>query len=310
MLKSSPVLNFHLKLCRLPRGRSIQDIIEIATKLEPLEPRWIDVTAHASEATYNEKSDGSIERKVYRRRPGTMGICGVIQNRFKIDTVAHLLCQGFTKEETENTLIELHYTGVHNVLALRGDGPNYKKEVNKSRGINQFASDLVHQIVDLRKGHFVNAVDEGAALDFCVGVAGYPEKHFEAANLKTDIINLKKKVDAGAEYVMTQMFYDNQKFLEFVDLCVDAGITVPIIPGIKIIKSKNQLVSIAKNFYVDFPEELVSQIEQNPDKVPAVGIEWARKQTQELIHAGFPVIHFYIMNDTDNVLQVVKPFKK
>jgi methylenetetrahydrofolate reductase (NADPH) len=301
---------FSFEIVPPPRGRSIQDIIEIATKLEPVEPRWIDVTAHASEATYNEKADGSIERKVYRRRPGTMGICGVIQNRFKIDTVAHLLCQGFTKEETEDALIELHYTGVHNVLALRGDGPNYKKEVNKSRGINQFASDLVGQIVDLRKGHFVNAVDEGGALDFCVGVAGYPEKHFEAANLKTDILNLKKKVDAGGEYVMTQMFYDTQKFFEFEQQCRDAGITVPIIPGLKIIKSKNQLVSIAKNFYVDFPEELVSQIELNPDKVPAVGIEWAKKQTQELISAGYPVVHFYIMNDTDNVLQVVKTFKK
>lgn len=301
---------FSFEIVPPPRGRSVQDIIEIVTKLEPIHPRWIDVTAHASEATYTEKSDGSIERKVYRRRPGTMGICGIIQNRFKIDTVAHLLCQGFSKEETEDALIELHYMGVHNVLALRGDGPNYKKEISKSRSINQYASDLVEQMIDLRKGHFVNSVDEGAALDFCVGVAGYPEKHFEAANLKTDIANLKKKVDAGGEYIMTQMFYDNKKFFEFVDQCRQAGITCPIIPGIKILKSKNQLISIAKNFYVDFPDEMVQLIEKNPDRVTEVGIDWAKNQAAELLKEGYPVIHFYIMNDTENVLQVVKSFTK
>lgn len=297
---------FSFEIVPPPRGRSVQDIIEIVTKLEAVHPRWIDVTAHASEATYLEREDGSIEKKIYKKRPGTMGICGIIQNRFKIDTVAHLLCLGFTKEETEDALIELHYTGVHNLLALRGDGPNYKKEIDKSRRMNYFASDLVDQVVSMRKGEFLTAVDAASSMDFCVGVAGYPEKHFEAANLKTDILNLKKKVDAGAEYIMTQMFFDNKKYFEFVDQCREAGIKVPIVPGLKLVKSKNQLVNLAKNFYVDFPEELVSLIEKHPDKVPAIGREWAQKQAVELIQNKVPVVHFYIMNDADGVLEVVK----
>lgn len=297
---------FSFEIIPPPRGRTIQDIIEIVTQLEAIHPRWIDVTAHASEANYFEKEDGRIEKKIYKKRPGTMGICGVIQNRFKIDTVAHLLCLGFSKEETEDALIELHYMGVHNILALRGDGSNFKKEIDSHRSINIHASDLVSQVIAMRKGEFINAIDQTSSMDFCVGVAGYPEKHFEAANLKTDIQNLKKKVDAGAEYIVTQMFFDNTKYFEFVDQCRSAGITVPIVPGLKLVHSKKQLVSLAKNFYIDFPDELVSQIEKNPDQVKSIGHEWALKQSLELIKEGAPILHYYIMNNADDVLSVIK----
>lgn len=301
---------FSFEIVPPPRGRSVQDVIDIVNRLEPFGPRWIDVTAHAAEATYSEKADGSVERKAYRRRPGTMGICGIIQNRFKIDTVAHVLCKGFSKQETEDALIELNYMGVHNVLALRGDGPNYKKEISPNKQVNQFASDLVLQIAGLKRGEFIHSTDSASSLDFCVGVAGYPEKHFEAANLKSDIQFLKKKIDAGAEYVTTQMFYDNSKFFEFRDLCESAGINVPIIPGIKILRSKSQLSNIAKNFYVDFPEELVNLVEKSPDKAEEIGCDWAMKQTKELFESGCPVVHFYIMNDTESVIKVIKQFKR
>jgi methylenetetrahydrofolate reductase (NADPH) len=301
---------FSYEIVPPPRGRSVEDIVSIVKDLAPLQPPWIDVTAHASEAYYLEKDDGSVERKIYKKRPGTLGICGIIQNRFQIDTVAHVLCLGFSREETEDALIELNYLGIHNILALRGDGPNYKKHMDKSRTANHYAIDLVEQLQDLRQGKFLTEHDNTSKLDFGVGVAGYPEKHFEAANLKTDIEYLKQKVDAGSEYIMTQMFFDNSKFFEFVRQCRDAGITVPILPGIKVLRSPAQLVSIPKNFHIDFPEELVERIHNNRDQVERIGIEWAQQQVAELLKEGVPCVHFYVMNDTKNVVEVVKSFQK
>lgn len=301
---------FSYEIVPPPRGRSVQDIIDIVEALKPTHPAWIDVTAHSSSAYYNEREDGTIERKIYKKRPGTIGICGIIQNRFQIDTVVHLLCLGFTKEETEDALLELNFLGIHNILALRGDGPNYKKEVSKNRSMNFFASDLVEQVKALNAGKFLDEIEGGSKFDFCVGVAGYPEKHFEAPNLKLDLINLKKKVDAGADYIVTQMFFDNKHYFDFVKEARAIGINIPIIPGIKVIKNASQLVSIPKNFYIDFPDQLVEAITRDPKNVTAIGKEWATNQVQGLLEGGVPGVHFYIMNDTGTIVDIVKKFQK
>lgn len=301
---------FSYEIVPPPRGRSVQDIIDIVEALKPTNPAWIDVTAHSSSAYYNEREDGTIERKIYKKRPGTIGICGIIQNRFQIDTVVHLLCLGFTKEETEDALLELNFLGIHNILALRGDGPNYKKEVSKNRSMNFFASDLVEQVKALNAGKFLDEIEGGSKFDFCVGVAGYPEKHFEAPNLKLDLVNLKKKVDAGADYIVTQMFFDNKHYFEFVKEARAVGINIPIIPGIKVIKNASQLVSIPKNFYIDFPDQLVEAITRDPKNVTAIGKEWATNQVQGLLEGGVPGVHFYIMNDTGTIVDIVKKFQK
>lgn len=287
-----------------PRGRSAQEIIDTVEILEPVHLAWIDVTSHSSMAYYHEKSDGTVEKRIYKKRPGTLGICGIIQNRFKIDTVAHILCKGYTREETEDALIELHYLGIHNILALRGDGPNYTKEVSKIRTVNQYASDLVKQAYELRQGRFIEDISDSMPLDFCIGVAGYPEKHFEAANMKMDLTALKAKVDAGADYIVTQMFFDNQKYFDFVKSCREMGIQVPIIPGLKIIKTLNQITSLPKTFHVDLPTELVDQLVENPKHAQEIGVNWAQKQAQELLKAGVPVLHFYIMNDALQVKNI------
>ncbi len=214
------------------------------------------------------------------------------------------------KEEIEDALLELNFLGIHNILALRGDGPNYKKELSRNRSMNYYASDLVEQVKDLNRGKFLEEVEGGSRFDFCVGVAGYPEKHFEAPNLKLDLINLKKKVDAGADYVVTQMFFDNQHYFDFVKMAREQGITVPIIPGIKVLKSASQMVSVPKNFYIDFPDELVERITSDPKNVAHIGKEWAMNQVQGLLENGAPCVHFYIMNDTSTIVDIVKKYQK
>lgn len=291
------------------RGSSAKDIVDVVEKLAVLDPPWIDVTSHSSTADYREKKDGTIEKRTIRKRPGMLGICGIIQNRFKIDTVAHMLCLGFTKEETEDALIELNFLGIENILALRGDAPNFSKPVRADRTTNFLASDLVKQVHELRSGQLLGDMDNSAAMHFCVGVAGYPEKHFEAPSLKLDVQNLKKKVDAGADYVMTQMFFDNKKYFDFVQLCRDEGIKVPILPGLKMIKSAAQLNSIPKNFYIDLPDELVDKVTTHPHLAAETGKEWMRKQTQGLLEAGVPGVHYYVLNNVDAVTEVVRSFR-
>lgn len=289
-----------------PRGSSVKDIIDVVEVLTALNPPWIDVTSHSSVTQYHERGDGTISKRTVRKRPGTLGICGIIQNRFKIDTVAHILCQGFSKEETEDALIELSFLGIHNVLALRGDAPIGSAAASKLNVTNRYASDLVNQINGIRGGKFVEDLLDSEPIDFGIGVAGYPEKHFEAPSLKADVLNLKRKVDAGADYVITQMFFNNDKFFAFEKACRDAGITVPIVPGIKILRSAAQLRSLPKAFFIDLPDALVDSVLKSPEHASAIGQEWALQQSQDLLARGCKTLHYYVLNDVGAVKDIVK----
>ena len=300
---------FSFEIIPPPRGKTVRDIIDIVEQIAPVNPPFIDVTSHMAEAVYDELSDGTIKRRVRKKRPGTISICGIIQNRYGIDTVPHLLCSGFTREETEDAMIELNFLGITNVLAIRGDQSNYAKVVREGRSQNIYASDLVHQIVDLRRAQYLDEIQNSEPLNFCVGVGGYPEKHIEAPNLKTDIRNLKAKVDAGADYIVTQMFYDNGSFREYERQCREAGITVPIIPGIKPIETVRQLTSLPKHFHVTMPDALVDEILASPERVKEIGRRWAKNQVEELIGAGVPCIHFYVMSDASTVVSIIEELK-
>jgi len=288
-----------------PRGKSVQDIIEIVEQLLPFKPPFIDVTSHSAEAYYEEFNDGTVRRRVRKKRPGTISICGIISIRYGIDTVPHLLCRGFTREETEDALIELKYLGIHNVLAIRGDETNYKKRLDTSRSVNAYAGELVAQLANLKRGSYLEEIENSEPIDMCIGVGGYPEKHFEAPNQKTDLEYLKRKIDAGADYVVTQMFFDNRLFFEFQRACREAGIDVPIIPGIKILDRVNQLTSLPKNFHVTVPEELSDEIRENPEHVREIGRRWGARQVQELVESGMKCVHFYVMNDAQSVTEVL-----
>ncbi len=288
------------------RGGTVRDVIGMVEQVAPLNPPFIDVTSHSAEAVYDELPDGTIKRRVRKKRPGTISICGIIQNRWGIDTVPHLLCTGFTREETEDAAIELNYLGIHNVLAIRGDESNYAKALGQGRTRNVHASDLVAQLADLREGRFIDDIANSKPIGFCVGVGGYPEKHIEAPNLKTDIANLKAKVAAGADYVVSQMFFDNGAYLDWLAACRAAGITVPIIPGVKFIDSVRQLTSLPKHFHVSIPDELVDEINASPAHVQEIGRRWGRRQVEGLIAAGAECIHFYVMNDASPVVEVIR----
>jgi len=301
----SPTFSYEL----LPplKGSHITQIFDIVTQIKPFNPAWINVTSHASTLIYQEDSQGNHTNKVYKKRPGTISVCGVIQNKFGIDAVAHMLCLGFSKEETENALIELSYLGVENVLALRGDTLNYNKAISNSYSVNTRAHELTTQVTNMRNGQFLDNT-EYTPLNFCVGVAGYPEKHIDAPDLDTDIIHLKQKVDAGAEYIVTQMFFDNQKYYDFVAKCRDNGITVPILPGLKLLKNAKQIETLAKLFSTAIPSDLVKEIKKNPDNSMLIGKEWATNQIRDLISHGVNNIHFFLMNDVSTVLEIIENF--
>jgi len=298
--------SFSVEIIPPARGRSVRELIDVVESLGPVRPRWIDVTSHSSTVDIREDEQGNIRRKYVKKRPGTIGICGVIQNRFKIDTVAHILCQGFSREETEDALIELNYLGVENILALRGDGLTYKKPLAKERSANNYAADLVSQVSNLKNGIYLEDIHNSQPLDFCVGVAGYPEKHFEAANMKVDLQYLAKKCEAGADYIITQMFFDNSAFYKFVKEAREAGIKVPIIPGLKVLRSTSQLKSIPRTFHVDLPSEMVDEILASPHHVEAIGQQWTEMQTRDLLNNGFNSIHFYVMQDAHVVSKIAQ----
>ena len=306
---SNPLISYEI----IPpkRGGSLQDILNIVEGLVEFDPPFIDVTSHAAQAYYEEQADGSWKRHIKRKRPGTLGICASIRGQFGIETVPHILCEGFTREETEDALIELHYLGIQNVMALRGDDHGFRKPIRQDRTRNSHAIDLVSQIADMNAGRYLEDMIDAAPTNFCVGVAGYPEKHFEAPNLTWDILNLKRKVDAGADYVVTQMFFENDHYFRFVEKCRDVGITVPIVPGLKIITNRRQVQSLPRTFHMEIPEALAAEIESaRDDQTAAIGVEWATRQAAELLDSGVPYLHFYIMSTARHVSDVVRALRK
>ena len=293
------------------RGTSVGHVLEIVEALAPYRPPFIDVTSHSAETDYEEMPDGTVRKRVKRKRPGTLGICAAIQHRFGIDAVPHILCRGFTQEETEDALIELNYLGIHNVLAVRGDDKGVAKLERPGRGRNEYARDLVAQIQAMNEGRYLADLLDAAPTDFCVGVGGYPEKHVDAPNRTWDILHLKRKVDAGADFVVTQMFFDNRHYLDFVERCRDVGIDVPIVPGLKILTSKRHLQTLPRTFYTEIPEALAAEVEEAKDEhVADIGVEWARKQAEELIDAGAPGIHLYIMSTASHAVRVAEPLMR
>jgi len=293
------------------RGGSAEQMLDVVEELMPFDPPFIDVTSHSAEVSYEQTDDGTWERCIERKRPGTLGLCAAIEARFDIDTVPHLLCRGFTREETEDALIELNYLGIDNVLGIRGDETGFQKPIDGGRSRNEYAVDLVRQIEDMNNGRYLEDLKDAEPTDFCIGVGGYPETHFEAPNLTWDIMRLKQKVEAGADYIVTQMFFDNDYFFEFVEKCRDVGIEVPIIPGVKILKRKSHLRLLPKYFHTEIPEELTAEVDAaEPEDVEKIGVDWAIQQTEELMEAGVPCIHFYIMSSAQTVKKVVEPLRE
>lgn len=291
------------------KGQSLNELLEGISPLIEFKPPFVDVTYHREEFIYKKHPNGLLEKVSTKKRPGTVGICAAIMNRFHVEAVPHLLCGGFSVEETENALIDLNFIGVQNVLALRGDAPKnegcFKPEANG----HAYAKSLVSQVIGMNHGKYLHEETEtGFQTDFCVGVAGYPEKHFEAPSMKFDLKHLKEKIDAGAEYIVTQMFFDNQKFFAFEKSVREAGITVPIIPGLKPITTLGQINVLPRTFFLDFPDALMDELEKcktNAD-VKQVGIEWAILQSKELIANGSPVMHYYTMSKADATYKIAK----
>ena len=291
------------------KGENIRTLFSNIEPLMEFRPPFIDVTYHREEYVYRQHPNGLLEKKTVRRRPGTVGICAAIKNRFDVDTVPHLICGGFTKEETENALIDLHFLGIDTVLALRGDPIKSEGMFKAEPDGHAYAADLIGQVADLNKGEYLDQEQDDAwATDFCIGTAGYPEKHFEAPNYNSDIRFLRHKVDRGADYIGTQMFFENEEYFRFEKLCREAGITVPIIPGLKPLTTKAQLTMLPRTFYLNLPEPLVEAISQCRDNeaARAVGIEWCLNQSRELMAHGVPCLHYYSMGKSESIRRVAK----
>ncbi len=290
------------------KGKTITSIYDHLDPLMEFNPSWINVTYHRSETMFKKKADGTFEKVDVRKRPGTVGICAAIMNHYNIDAVPHIICGGFTKRETEDALIDLQFLGIDNALILRGDAAKNESSFEPEPGGNKYAIDLLKQVGQLNQGIYLDEdILNGGKTNFCMGVAGYPEKHFESPNFEIDLLKTKEKVDAGADYIMTQMFFNNQKFLDYVKACRDMGITVPIIPGLKPITNKKQLTILPRIFHVDIPTDLSNAI--NKCKTDAeceqVGTEWLIQQSKELKAAGVPVLHYYTLGKPKVIRDVV-----
>ncbi len=305
--KGKPLFSFEI----LPplKGQNIQFIYDGIDPLMEFKPPFIDVTYHREEYEFKELPSGLLQKKIVKKRPGTVGICAGIQNKYSVDAIPHILCGGFTKEDTENLLIDLDFLGIDNVVALRGDALKNETYFKPEKEGNEFASELVTQISNLNNGIYLDEdLKNSAKTNFCIGVAGYPEKHMEAPSLDSDIHFLKEKIRNGADYIITQMFFDNKKFFDFVEKCRTAGITVPIIPGLKPIATKKQLNLIPHRFSLELPDDLIMAVvkAKDNDQVKQIGIEWCIEQSKELVAAGIPVLHYYSMGKAENIKAIAK----
>lgn len=291
------------------KGKTIQSVFDHLDPLMVFNPAWVNVTYHRSESSFKRRTDGSFEKVELRKRPGTVGICAAIMNHYQVDAVPHLICGGFTQRETEDALIDLDFLGIDNVLVLRGDAAKNEGQFIPQPGGHHYAIDLLEQVKNMNKGIYLDDdIKNGGKTNFCMGVAGYPEKHFEAPNLEIDLQYLKAKVDAGAEYIMTQMFFDNQKFFDFVEACRSIGITVPIIPGLKPITNKKQLTILPRIFHIDIPSalsEAMLSCKTDAD-CEKVGTEWLIEQSKELKNFGVPVLHYYTLGKPKVIANVVR----
>ena len=291
------------------KGQNIQSIFDSIDPLMEFKPPFIDVTYHREEYEFKELENGLLQKKVVKKRPGTVGICAGIQNKYEVDAIPHILCGGFTKEDTENLLIDLDFLGIDNVVALRGDAVKSEIYFKPEKEGHTYASELVTQISNLNKGIYLDEdLQNSTKTDFCIGVAGYPEKHMEAPSLDSDIHFVKQKIKNGADYIITQMFFDNKKFFDFVAKCRASGITVPIIPGLKPIATKKQLNLIPHRFSLELPDDLIMEVvkAKDNDAVKQIGIDWCVQQSKELVAAGIPVLHYYSMGKAENVKAIAR----
>jgi len=287
------------------KGKSIQSIYNGIDPLMEFKPKFINVTYHREEYVYKKRNQGLLEKVVIRKRPGTVGICAAIMHKYHVDAVPHLICGGFSKEDTENALIDLQFLGIDNVLALRGDPIKTEATFNPTENGHRYASELIEQIKNMNCGNYIDEV-KLEPTNFCIGAAGYPEKHFEAMNMETDLKYLKQKVETGADYIVTQLFYDNNKYFDFVAKCRTAGINVPIIPGLKPITNLRHISFLPQFFHIDLPQELSLELLKckSDDDVRNVGIEWGIHQSKELKKSGVPCIHYYTMSNSSEVKEI------
>ncbi len=289
------------------KGAGIKSLFEGIDPLMEFNPSFIDVTYHREDYVLKKRQDGSYDRISTRKRPGTVAICAALQNHYKVDAVPHIICGGFTKEDTENALIELNFLGIDNILALRGDARKGDTHFEPEKGGNKNALDLIHQIKNMNAGIYLDEeITNSAESNFCIGAACYPEKHADAPNIESDMKYLKRKVEAGAEFLVTQMFFNNQEYFDFVEKCRSMGITIPIIPGIKPITTRKQVYMLPKIFHIDIPVELTQEIENCKDDkdIANIGTQWAIQQCKELIDRGAPVLHFYTMGKSTQTKKI------
>ena len=300
---------FSIEILPPLKGQNINSIFETMDQLMEFSPSFVDVTYHREEYIFRDAGNGLLEKKIMTKRPGTVGICAAISNRYKVDTVPHIICGGFNRGETEDALIDLNFVGLDNVLVLRGDSIKSEGFFKPEPDGHAYALDLVKQVMDMNSGRYIDTeLKNVQSTNFCIGVAGYPEKHFEAPNMASDLRFLKAKVDAGAEYIVTQMFFDNHAFFKFEEACREMDINVPIIPGLKPLSTRNQLSVIPHYFHINMPDELVQMVERakSEEEVRKIGVEWCIRQSKELKEAGVPVLHYYTMGKAKSTAEIAR----